>query len=203
MRKIKSNRNGITLIALVITIVVLIILASVAITLSLGDNGIFKKATKAKENTQLAQNEESMQIAETTNSIDKITGSSRDTVTISKDEYDKLKNSTSYSEEEESIGTWSDGKTLYRKVVTVNASFTNSLTGNLYSGTVSYNTLGISGADNVFVDNSKSYYTINNQQRGFVTLWNQSESQNVFAITLYSRSNATCTFTLEYTKTTD
>ena len=75
--KMKAKENsGITLIALVITIVVLIILASVAITLSLGDNGIFKKAAKAKEDTQVAQNEESMQIAETTNSMDEIVGGS-------------------------------------------------------------------------------------------------------------------------------
>ena len=90
MNKLVKRKNGITLIALIITIVVLIILASVAITLSLGDNGIFKKAAKAKEDTQVAQNEEAMQIAETTNSIDEIAGSSRDTVTISKEEYDKL-----------------------------------------------------------------------------------------------------------------
>ena len=71
------KNKGITLIALVITIVVLIILASVAITLSLGDNGIFKKASKAKEDTQVAQNEESMQIAEATNSIDDYVSNTR------------------------------------------------------------------------------------------------------------------------------
>ena len=41
--------KGITLIALVITIVVLIILAGVAINLTLGDNGIFNKTKYAKE----------------------------------------------------------------------------------------------------------------------------------------------------------
>lgn len=46
----KINK-GITLIALVITIVVLIILAGVAINLSLGENGIFNKAEQAKEST--------------------------------------------------------------------------------------------------------------------------------------------------------
>ena len=86
-----KKNNGITLIALVITIVVLIILASVAITLSLGDNGVFRKASKAKEDTLVAQNEESMQIAEMTNSIDEITSSSRETVTVDKAEYEKLK----------------------------------------------------------------------------------------------------------------
>ncbi len=44
-----KRNNGITLIALVITIVILIILAGVAINLTLGENGIFNKAKFAKE----------------------------------------------------------------------------------------------------------------------------------------------------------
>ena len=43
-----KKQTGITLITLVITIVVLIILAGVAISLSLGENGIFNKAKEAK-----------------------------------------------------------------------------------------------------------------------------------------------------------
>lgn len=39
-----KQQKGITLVALVITIVVLIILAGVAISLTLSDNGIFKRA---------------------------------------------------------------------------------------------------------------------------------------------------------------
>ena len=52
MKKIRKNTKGITLIALVITIIILIILASVGIYLSLGNNGIFTKAQEAKEKTQ-------------------------------------------------------------------------------------------------------------------------------------------------------
>ena len=44
-----KRNKGITLIALVITIVVLIILAGVAINLTLGENGVFRKAKYAKE----------------------------------------------------------------------------------------------------------------------------------------------------------
>lgn len=53
-RNIKKDivrEKGITLIALVITIIVLIILAGVAISLTLGNNGIFQKAKEAKEKT--------------------------------------------------------------------------------------------------------------------------------------------------------
>ena len=47
-----SKRNkGITLIALVVTIIVLLILAGVTIAMVLGQDGIFKKAQTAKEMT--------------------------------------------------------------------------------------------------------------------------------------------------------
>jgi len=47
-RKLKVNNKGITLIALVITIIVLLILAGVAIATLTGDNGILTKAASSK-----------------------------------------------------------------------------------------------------------------------------------------------------------
>ena len=44
----KKDEKGITLIALVITIIVLIILAGIAISMTIGENGIFTKAKEAK-----------------------------------------------------------------------------------------------------------------------------------------------------------
>jgi len=58
-----KNKNGITLIALVVTIIVLIILAGVSISLVLGDNGIVTKAKEAKQNMQVAANEEQSSLA--------------------------------------------------------------------------------------------------------------------------------------------
>ena len=53
------NSRGITLIALVVTIIVLIILAGVSINLVLGDNGIITKVKEAKTETEQAKlNEE-------------------------------------------------------------------------------------------------------------------------------------------------
>ena len=52
MKKFEKSTNGITLIALVITIIVLVIVSSVGIYLSLGNNGIFTKAQESKEKTQ-------------------------------------------------------------------------------------------------------------------------------------------------------
>ena len=48
MSKLKRDEKGITLIALVITIIVLIILAGIAISMTVGENGIFAKAKEAK-----------------------------------------------------------------------------------------------------------------------------------------------------------
>lgn len=47
----KKSNQGITLVALVVTIVVLLILAGVSISLVSGQNGIVTKAQEAKEKT--------------------------------------------------------------------------------------------------------------------------------------------------------
>lgn len=50
-----KNNKGITLIALVITIIVLLILAGVSIAMLTGDNGILTKATDASNDTEIAE----------------------------------------------------------------------------------------------------------------------------------------------------
>ena len=50
-----NTSNGITLIALVITIIVLLILAGVTIATLMGDNGILTKANDAKRETEIAK----------------------------------------------------------------------------------------------------------------------------------------------------
>ena len=60
--KTKSNK-GITLIALVITIIVLLILAGVTIAALSGDNGILKRAAEAKEQTNQKNDEETEKLS--------------------------------------------------------------------------------------------------------------------------------------------
>ncbi len=57
-RKYLKKERGITLIALVITIIVLLILAGVSIAMLTGDNGILTQAARAKEETEKAQEKE-------------------------------------------------------------------------------------------------------------------------------------------------
>ena len=49
-----KDKNGITLVALVVTIVILILLAGVSINLVIGNNGIIAKAQIAKKNAENA-----------------------------------------------------------------------------------------------------------------------------------------------------
>ena len=46
-----KGQNGVTLVALVVTIIVLIILAGVSIAMGIGDNGIIPQAQKARDDT--------------------------------------------------------------------------------------------------------------------------------------------------------
>ena len=63
MNKTEKNIRGITLIALVITIIVLLILAGVTIAALSGDNGILQRATEAKEKTEIGQEKEVVELA--------------------------------------------------------------------------------------------------------------------------------------------
>ena len=58
-----KSEKAITLIALVITIIVLLILAGVSISMLSGDNSILNRATTARENTGTAQIDEKVKIA--------------------------------------------------------------------------------------------------------------------------------------------
>ena len=60
---IKNRETGITLIALVITIIVLLILAGVSISMLTGSNGILTQANNAKEVTEISGEKEGMETA--------------------------------------------------------------------------------------------------------------------------------------------
>ena len=58
-----KRNNGITLIALVVTIVVLLILAGVSISMLTGENGIITQAQKAKEQSEIGEEKEAISVA--------------------------------------------------------------------------------------------------------------------------------------------
>ena len=63
MFKLENKNKGITLIALVVTIVILLILAGISIGALTGDNGIINQAHTAKEDTEIASWEEQIDLA--------------------------------------------------------------------------------------------------------------------------------------------
>ena len=75
-----KNQKGVTLVALVVTIIVLIILAGISIKLLLGDNGIITIAKKAKENTELAKIEEETELNELYTQLENNGGTSGGTI---------------------------------------------------------------------------------------------------------------------------
>ena len=62
MKNIRKQENGITLIALVVTIIVLLILAGISIAMLTGQNGILNRAAEAKEKTRVAQEDENQKL---------------------------------------------------------------------------------------------------------------------------------------------
>ena len=75
MKKVKNfpkKQTGITLIALVVTIIVLIILAGVSIAMLVGDNGIITQAQRAKEETEETQRKEETDLDGVDKYIDKV-----------------------------------------------------------------------------------------------------------------------------------
>lgn len=76
MKKLKKQREtnqGITLIALVITIIVLLILAGISIATLTGENGVLTKANTAKENTRGSSVEEAKNLWKNNQKADKYT----------------------------------------------------------------------------------------------------------------------------------
>ena len=93
IKYMQNNQKGITLVALVVTIIVLLILAGITITLLLGDNGIITKAQNAKNKYEMAQEEEQTAIEKLTEEMENI-GTKGTVISISnKNCYFILKNS--------------------------------------------------------------------------------------------------------------
>ena len=64
MKSNKFNEDGITLIALVVTMILILILAGVSVSVLTGQNGVLKRATEAKEKVETSQKEEKDKLIE-------------------------------------------------------------------------------------------------------------------------------------------
>ena len=77
-KKTMKNENAITLIALVVTIVVLLILAGVSISMLTGENGVIIQAQRAKIETEISEIEEQANIIYADLTVGKNTGTNED-----------------------------------------------------------------------------------------------------------------------------
>lgn len=101
MKNIKSER-GITLVALVITIIVMLILAGVSISLSVGNNGILTQSQKAVQENEKSKVEEEVKMAMAEAQIDYYAAHTQDSTVTKRAYYGKIdyytKNCTSATE---------------------------------------------------------------------------------------------------------
>ena len=67
-----KKEKGITLVALVVTIIVLLILAGVAISLTIGQNGIFTRAQNVTQRWDKASTNEAEQMNDFTDTYDDV-----------------------------------------------------------------------------------------------------------------------------------
>ena len=98
---LKTKQTGITLIALVVTIIVLLILAGISIAMLTGQNGILNRASEAKEKTGIAQEDENEKLQGYEDTINKFTSSNEDKLPVSPEGLKAdtaIKNPDSYSE---------------------------------------------------------------------------------------------------------
>ena len=73
LHNVMKNVQGITLIALVVTIIVLLILAGIALNLTIGQNGIFSRAQTAANTWRNAETNEQLAMGELEDWIDNAT----------------------------------------------------------------------------------------------------------------------------------
>ena len=85
-----KKEKGITLIALVITIILLLILAGISIIALNGENRLFAKAKLSKEKSENAQNQENLVLSNYENRIDEVMTETRDSITLTNDQYNFL-----------------------------------------------------------------------------------------------------------------
>ena len=132
-----KKQTGITLVALVITIVVLLILAGVSISLVLGQNGLISNAKDARDKTLESEKQESISLNNASDYIKQTAGVSASEIT--KDDYGKVV--TNYNADGK---TWeifyADDSNIYliTKGIAKSIKSNIEIISNNYNGTVDF-----------------------------------------------------------------
>lgn len=149
--KFESNR-GITLIALVITIIVLLILAGISISMLSGDNGILNKAVQAKDATRGGEVQETVTLAAANNTgVDYIGGTKQTRAEV----IAQLHRDGKLTDSE--VATLEENDVITIGGITIDFSVLGSISGNLTLGDVY--TDEMIGQELSYTANSSSGYT--------------------------------------------
>lgn len=201
----KKENKGITLVALVVTVVILLILAGISIA-SLTGKGLFEKAKLAKEKQENAQFEEDDTLGEYEETINSAVVGTREQIMVDKAEYEQLKKDVEslktrttnayYSTEEQVVGTWINGKTIYQKTININAKVDTS-------GVAT----GLTNIEELI------WHSINASEDGYQwtiegctdgrAVWFNTDCSILYGNPSYSVAYKLKTLTIRYTKTTD
>ena len=134
--KIKQSK-GITLIALVITIIVLLILAGVTISMLTGENGILKQATSAKDTTDKSEFEEQVKLAVMAS---KVNDKGAIDLTTLEAEIGKIKGTEITKNGTENNLPWTVKKGSYEVTITAEGTITTNTTGKDEDAKIDYGT---------------------------------------------------------------
>ena len=124
-QKNKRLEKGITLIALVITIIILLILAGVTITMLTGDNGILKQATNARETNSKAEFEEQVKLAVIASRVNDTANIDLKTLD---EEINKISGTTITKSTDDNL-PWTVKKESYEVTITADGIITSNTTG--------------------------------------------------------------------------
>lgn len=119
----KKGNKGITLISLIVTIIIMLILAGVAINFAIGENGIFKLAENAGEKYENVSKKEEIDIAKLNNQIEGYISGGRQANLVP--DYSSKVDILSYNSEDNQYTTPTDGYILIPSAGLVNVKYIN------------------------------------------------------------------------------
>ena len=204
----KKQISGITLVALVITIIVLLIIAGITIA-QLSNNGLFERTRVAKEKYDFSKNNEDKGIEEYSNEVESYINANRDYA----EEIKKLESriaqlecSNTYSATEKVVGTWINNKPIYSKDIYIE-HLPSSATA------VNYNH-GISDVDEIWVDLANSFMDWGQGNTTPLPVVSSNNGSNIMGVANINRtvieikadsnrSSKSAHIVVRYTKTTD
>ena len=128
--------EGITLIALVITIIILLILAGVTITMLIGDNGILKESTNASEANDKSEFEEQVKLAIMASRVNNTASINLETF---EEELNKISEATITKSADDKL-PWTVKKESYEVTITADGTITSNTIGKDEDTKIDYGT---------------------------------------------------------------